>query len=57
MNLVPKRKIQALFPDKSKEIVTLRKTFRDEIINQVDVRNIGRFDYRLKVPVGTDKFD
>ena len=57
MNLVPKRKLQALFPEKSKEIVTLKKTFRDEIINQVDVRNIGKFDYRLKIPVGVDHYD
>lgn len=59
INLIPKRKIEDLFPEntKTQSITTFTKTIHDETTNQVDVRNIGKFDYRLRIPVGTDKYD
>jgi len=55
MILTPKRKLQPLANEK--EISTIVKKTREEIINKVDTRNLGNFDYRLRIPVGTDMFD
>ena len=54
MILVPKRKVYTLANEK--EINTIVKKTREEILTKQDVRNIGYFDYRLRVPVGTDMY-
>lgn len=55
MTLVPKRKVYNLANEK--EINTIIKKTREEITNKVDTRNLGSFDYRLRIPVGTDMYD
>jgi len=55
MNLVPKRKV---YSKKSTDTVeTIQTTITNEVLNQVDKRNLGYFDYRLRIPVGVDKYD
>lgn len=53
--LTPKRKTYKLAAEK--EIDTIVKKTREEITNKVDTRNLGYFDYRLRIPVGTDCYD
>ena len=55
MILTPKRKTYKLAAEK--EIDTIVKKTREEITNKVDTRNLGYFDYRLRIPVGTDCYD
>ena len=56
MNLYPKRKIITLSSSQG-ELETIQTTITNEVLNQVDKRNLGFFDYRLRIPVGTDKYD
>ena len=58
IDLIPKRKFEDLFPKGStNSIATYRTTITNETINQNDVRNIAYFDYRLRIPGGTDALD
>ena len=55
MNLVPKRKIYS--KGMTDTVETISTTITNEVVNEVDRRNIGYFDYRLRIPVGADKYD
>ena len=55
MNLVPKRKL--ISDNNMDTIETIETTIKQTIENDVDRRNLGYFDYRLRIPVGTDKYD
>jgi hypothetical protein len=57
MNLIPYRKLEDILGENTNTIQTIKTTVNNEITNQVDVRNIGKFDYRLRIPVGTDRYD
>lgn len=51
--LIPKRKIYS-----KKNSDTIESTLKTQsILERVDERNLGFFDYRLRIPVGTDKYD
>ncbi len=56
MNLVPKRKV-IINAQSQDQIETLETTIRQTIENDVDRRNLGYFDYRLRIPVGIDKYE
>ena len=55
MNLVPKRKVISQYTQDTLD--TIQNTITNQVTNQVDKRNLGYFDYRLRIPVGTDKYD
>jgi hypothetical protein len=53
MNLVPKRKIFSKGVTDTIETTTIT----NELVNEVDRRSLGYFNSRLRIPVGTDKYD
>jgi hypothetical protein len=55
MNLIAKRKLSINWTQG--ELETIETTVQSTIENDVDRRSLGFFDYRLRVPVGTDKYD
>lgn len=55
MTLTPKRKI--LTKSNSDSLDALSTTITNEIVNEVDRRNLGYFDFRLRIPVGENKYD
>jgi hypothetical protein len=53
LNLIPKRKIVS-----KKNSDTVEQTLKTLVTTErVDERNLGFFDYRLRIPCGVDKYD
>lgn len=55
MILVAKRKIKPTATQG--ELDTIETTIQNTVESSVDRRNLGFFDYRLRIPVGENKFD
>jgi hypothetical protein len=56
MNLIAKRKLPVAATTQG-ELDTIETTIKQTIETDRDVRNLGFFDYRLRIPCGVDKYD